>query len=155
MPFYDLPSTILLFTTYFLTSYHLNFSIYHFQSTFMYIMFYLLPPSIQYLPASWFYYLPFPIFFYFYLLPSSIQYYYLPSWFYYLLLPNFFIFCLLFTSILILQFTMSVYYLPLPFYFLLLLHTFTTFYFYCYNILFTTEIIYLNNYFNPYENYKF
>ena len=61
----------LLFTTYYFTSYHLHFTIYHFQSTSIYIIFYLLPPSIQYLP-SWFYYLPFPIFFYFYFLPSSI-----------------------------------------------------------------------------------
>ena len=61
----------LLFTTYFFTSYHLHFTIYHCESTFILYYFYLLPPSIQYL-SSWFYYLPFPIFFYFFLLPSSI-----------------------------------------------------------------------------------
>ena len=84
---YFLSFTVLSFTSCYFTIYHLPFTvynllfnflpiklyftIYHFKSTFIYIMFYLLPPSIQYLP-SWFYYLPFPIFFYFYLLPSSI-----------------------------------------------------------------------------------
>ena len=118
---------------------HLGFTIYHFQSSFIFT---------------------------FYHLQFNITIYRLGFTIYYF--QTSFIFCLLFTaSILILQFTISVYYLPLPFYFLLLLHTFTTFHFYCYYILlqhsifycyyilFTTEIIYINNYFNPYENYKF
>ena len=54
-----------------------------------------------------------------------------------------FVFCLLFTA------SILIYNLPSQF---TIYHFHSIFY--CYYILFTTEIIYINNYFNPYENYK-
>ena len=96
LPFTLYSINTLLFTTsnllFFFTLYHLQFTIpgftiYHFQSTFIFTFYHF-----QFNITSLFYYIPLPVYMYFYLfyyyffIPFTIINlinYYIPSWFYY------------------------------------------------------------------------